>query len=173
MIQLHPGQLFTYREWSRWLAFRQSGVGQVLCIEEGADIVHVSLLFEHEDNWAPYVMHLPISVSALEESHVEVIKRVTPFEKAKSYVSAWRALFDRSQAGAFSVSLRRARKLIERTIADATPPNGRPFRIIETAYPVAGDAGRFSKVHVGLVWRVQMPNSGLLIGDKSDTSDTS
>lgn len=165
MIELFPGQLFTYREENHWWIFRRSGVGQVLATEIETAIVHVSILHLHGTSWLPYILHLPISTRALSDSLIDIVKRTTPLADSMPWIAAWRQRFVGSRAGAFSVPLREARTLVERTIAAAAPPPGQPFRLIDSAFPVPGESGKLSSVHASVSWHESAPLSGLELED--------
>jgi len=139
-IVLPPiGHVFTFRSQPRWQFWRRTaGVGRIIAFDESIGVVHVAVTGNDDSE----IRHIPILASQLArcvlQSHGS-----GGFEPQAAWpqIDGWRAENAKGEAGAFSVPLGDAIRLIEETISE---PYAR--LIIETAYPTRSASGKFETV---------------------------
>ena len=135
-----PGQLFTYR--GKWrLLRRQRGAGQVLGWEPDHDILFIRVFDVSGEDQAPLIGFLPITVSAYEQSGIQMIKWLPVPDDWEDLCGEWRDRWRNGEAGVFAEPLRQATEDTLQTV-DYLRRGG----VIELAFPKRSSSGVFDTI---------------------------
>jgi len=146
MQELLPGITFRYRSRPRWKFWRRaSGAAQVIATEPSGSILHLRA-FALDGS---VISHFPILTRCVTQFIAEIYDRsmfvASVDDLCRGAVMRWRKAHAEGSAGVFSVPVGEAVDCINDTLPRALADL--PY-IVESAYPVPGQDGRFRTVHV-------------------------
>lgn len=143
-----PGTIFLFRGARQGWFRRDLVAGQVLTLEPGDQIVHVSILWDPpgKDVLEVEIGFIPILGSMLQKSIVEVAS----FQQSTGtdwwpIQQEWRSKRDQGLVGAFSTSLHEAYSMAWITLRESQPQATRETWLLEYAFPMADEAGQSIK----------------------------